>query len=335
METINEKTIERLCVYRRLLNRLDQEGVVYTYSHDLAAIANVSSVQVRRDLMNIGYTGNNRKGYEIKQVLININGILDAKQVLKLAIVGVGNLGKAMVNFFAGKNKKVEIAALFDVDPDLVGTTINDIPCYPVEKLREVLVSEKILIGVIASSNRSAKKVADEMVSAGVKSIVNFTNTPLSVKENVFLEQVDISTSIEKAAYFAKMIEAETETGNKKKNVLVIDDDVDIASTYKTIIESRGFSVEVALSATEGMEKLAANQPDAIVLDIMMEKPDSGFLFLNELKEKQINIPVILCSSIAKATANILDVNQLNIRTILQKPVDLDDLMTQIDNCLV
>ena len=82
------------------------------------------------------------------------------------------------------------------------------------------------------------------------------------------------------------------------------------------------------------MKAVLKKQPDMIILDIMMENPDSGFIFLDELREKELSIPVILCSSIAKATANILDVDQLNIKTILQKPVDLEGLVSNVKKYL-
>ncbi|MBN2857084.1 MAG: redox-sensing transcriptional repressor Rex [Candidatus Delongbacteria bacterium] len=331
METINERTVERLCVYRRLIRRLQAKKTEFFYSHDLALMANVTSVQVRRDLMYIGYSGNNRKGYEIKGVLKSMDSILDSKEGMKICIVGVGNLGKALVNFFSDKSEKLTITALFDIDQKIVGKTFNGIPCYHVSVLNEIISRQGITIGIISTSGKSAKVIADEMVSSGIISIVNFTTTPLNLPEKVFLEQTDITTSIEKASYFAKIIrDSSRRKNNAQPSVMIVDDDIDIVNSYKAMMEASGFSVSYAQNGEDGMKMVKKEQPDLIVLDIMMEKPDSGFIFLNELREKGLSIPVILCSSIARATANILDVNQLNIKTILQKPVDLDELITKI-----
>jgi redox-sensing transcriptional repressor len=335
METINERTVERLCVYRRLIRRLQAEKIEFFYSHDLATMANVTSVQVRRDLMYIGYSGNNRKGYQIKGVLKSMNSILDSKDGMKICIVGVGNLGKALVNFFSDKSDKLTITALFDIDQKIVGKTFNGIPCYHTSVLEEIINKQGITIGIISTSGKSAKAIADEMVSAGIISVINFTTTPLNLPESVFLEQTDITASIEKASYFAKIIrDNKTRKNNTQPSVMVIDDDIDIVNSYKAIIEASGFRVSYAQNGEDGMKMVTKEQPDLIVLDIMMEKPDSGFIFLNELREKGLSIPVILCSSIAKATANILDVNQLNIKTILQKPVDLEELVNKIKKYL-
>lgn len=330
MEVINGKTIERLCVYRRLLRKLSKEGVEYFYSHDLATMAHVTSVQVRRDLMYIGYSGNNRKGYETKGILESISEILDTKEGMKLCIVGVGNLGKALVNFFLDKSEKLTITALFEIDPKQVGKSYQGIPCYHVSLLKEMIESQNITIGIIATSGSSAKGIADVMVSSGITSVINFTTTPLQLPDSTFLEEMDITTSVEKASYFAKYLKHTKKIEPKEKKVLIIDDDIDIINTYSVILKNNNFKVCSAQNTDDGFKLINKHKPDLIVLDIMMEQPDSGFLFLNEMKEKNLNIPVILSSSIAKATANILDVSQLNIKTILQKPVDLDDLIDKI-----
>ncbi len=330
MEAINEKTIERLCVYRRLLRKLAVENKTYFYSHDLAQMAHVTSVQVRRDLMNIGYTGNNRKGYEIKGILESIGEILDCNGGMKICIAGVGNLGRALINFFADKSEKLTITALFDIDPKIVGKTYIGIPCYHVNSLKDIVEKNNIAIGIISSSSSSAVQIANEMVSAGITSVINFTPTPLDMPENTFLEEMDITTSIEKASYFAKMIRKQNNGSKNQKTVLIIDDDIDIVNAYTVVLTANGFKPVHALNCAEGFSMIKKHKPDLIILDIMMEKPDSGFLFLNELKEKNITTPVILSSSIAKATANILDVSQLKIKTILQKPVDIDELIQNI-----
>lgn len=334
MDIINERTIERLCLYRRLLRRSSKSGVDYFYSHDLALMAGVTSVQVRRDLMYIGYSGNNRKGYEIKGILKSIDDILDSKEGMKLCIAGIGNLGKALVNFFSDKSEKLTITALFDIDQKLVGKTFHGIPCYHSSVMKEIISKNKISVGIISSSGRSAEAIATEMASAGINSVINFTTVPLQMPENIYLEQMDITTSIEKASYFSKVLKQKNGRKKMKQDILIVDDDIDIVMGYKAVLESSGFKTDHALTGEDGLKKLKKHIPDLIILDIMMEKPDSGFMFLNELRERNISVPVILNSSIARATANILDVSQLNIKTILQKPVDPDELILTVKKYL-
>ncbi len=330
MEAINGKTIERLSIYRRLLKKLSAGATEYFYSHDLAKMAHVTSVQVRRDLMYIGYSGSNRKGYETKGVLESIGEILDTKEGMKIAIVGIGNLGKALVNFLSDKSEKLKITALFDIDEKLCGKNYHGIPCYHVDMLKKIIEEQNISIGMISTSSKSSKEIADVMVCAGIKAVINYTATPLNLPENTFLEEIDITTSVEKASYFAKVLSEKKAACPKEKKILVIDDDIDIVKVYTAILKKNGFKVCSSMNSTEGFGMIDKFKPDLIILDIMMENPDSGFLFLNELKERNINVPVILSSSIAKATSNILDVNQLNIKTILQKPVDPDELIVHI-----
>ncbi|HQO09694.1 MAG TPA: redox-sensing transcriptional repressor Rex [Clostridiales bacterium] len=330
MEPINGKTIERLSLYRRLLKKIYTEGTGYFYSHDLAKMAHVTSVQVRRDLMYIGYSGNNRKGYETKGVMDSIGEIMDTKNGMNICIVGIGNLGKALVNFLHDKSEKLKITALFDIDENLIGKNYMGVPCYHVDRLSEKISEENISIGMIAASSRSAKDIAEKMTASGIKAIINYTTTPLNLPENTFLEEIDITTSLEKASYFAKVLGEKKISQECGKKILVIDDDSDIVNIYTVILKKNGYEVSSSLNSKEGFSMISKFKPDLIILDIMMEDPDAGFLFLNELKEKNINIPVILQSSIAKATSNVLDVSQLNIKIILQKPVDPDDLILKI-----
>ncbi len=329
MESINERTVERLCLYRRLLRNHAKEGRKFFYSHDLAEMAHVTSVQVRRDLMYIGYSGNNRKGYETDGILKNISNILDTKEGQKMCLVGVGNLGKALVNFFSDKSDKLTITALFDIDQKIVGKSYQGIHCYHISLLKDIITEKGITIGIISSSGKSAKEIASDMSEAGIASIINFTTTPLNLPETTHLEELDLTASLEKASYYAKLLKNKEKKPAKKK-ILIVDDDPDITSAYTALFESRGYSVITSADSGSGLKRAEKDSPDIILLDIMMEQPDSGFMFLHEMKEKKLEIPVIMSSSIAKATASIIDVSQLNIKSILQKPVDLDELVRTV-----
>ncbi len=331
MEFINEKTVERLCLYRRLLKNQAKEGKIFFYSHELAEMAHVTPVQVRRDLMYIGYSGNNRKGYETDGILKSISEILDTKKGQEICLVGVGNLGKALINFFSDKSENLLITALFDIDQKLVGNTYQGIPCYHVSLLKEIIIKEGITIGIITSSGKSAQEIASTMAEAGIKSIINYTTTPLNLPETTHLEELDLTASLEKASYYAKLLSERSNGRAEKKKLLIVDDDRDITAAYRVTFETKGYEVVSSLTAEDGLLKAEIEKPDLILLDIMMEQPDSGFLFLSELREKKLDIPVILSSSIAKATAGIMDVTQLNIKSILQKPVDIDDLVSTVE----
>jgi len=111
------------------------------------------------------------------------------------------------------------------------------------------------------------------------------------------------------------------------KKILIIDDDMDITTAYSAIYKSKGYMVETAFNTTEGDKKITEFQPDLITLDVMMDEPDEGFVFAQKLLDRKVNIPIIITSSIAKAGQEIFDIDIPNVKYILQKPVDLDDLL--------
>ncbi|MBN1971298.1 MAG: redox-sensing transcriptional repressor Rex [Candidatus Delongbacteria bacterium] len=328
MELINEKTIERLSLYRRLLKQVQEKGIKYFYSHELAKMAHLTPVQIRRDLMNIGYNGNNRKGYETDRIIECISGTLDSENGEKVAIAGVGRLGTALLKYFIAKNNKIEIKALFDINPDIVGTKIDDIECFHVNEIEQVIASNDIKTGIIASTPESAMSIAKDMISGGVKSIINFTPVPLDIPEDIFLEEIDITVSIEKAAYFAKG------KANSVKKILLIDDDPDFINAYKAILKNEGYEILTAFSSNQGLIKIREHLPNLVILDIMMENADSGFTLLKQLQNEELEIPVILSSSIADAARSLMDDFSSTVKTILQKPVDLDLLVKTVKKYL-
>ena len=127
---IPEKTIERLSEYRRTLLKCHSQGITHIFSHVLAGMHGITAVQVRRDLMLIGFSSDTKKGYDVKVLIDFINNILYSEQPMNMAIIGMGHLGQAVTKYFNGKGLKLRITAAFDVDEHKVGTTIDNIPCY-------------------------------------------------------------------------------------------------------------------------------------------------------------------------------------------------------------
>lgn len=204
MHFISAKTIERLSLYRRLLINEKKNNKKFIFSHELADLANTTSAQVRRDIMNIGYSGTPRKGYSITRLATCIGKVLDAPEGQNVCLVGVGNLGTAVLKYFSGKRPKLSIVAAFDSDPNKVKTLNCKVPCYDIENMSQIIKENNITIGIITAPDTVAAEVAELLIEGGVKSIVNFSSTMLHVPQNIFLEQIDITISLEKAAYFAK-----------------------------------------------------------------------------------------------------------------------------------
>ena len=205
MNSISQRTVERLSLYRRRL-MIELAEMDYIFSHQLAKISNSTAAQVRRDLMHLGYTGVPRKGYKIKDLIKCISQFLDPIKIENVVIVGVGNLGKALLTFFKGRRPKLSLVACFDIDEDKVGTEVAGVPCYHLNEMPQKIKELKVSIGIISSTENATKAISEMMIAAGIKSIINFTCYPLNISEsdNVFLEQIDITASFEKAAYFSK-----------------------------------------------------------------------------------------------------------------------------------
>jgi len=201
---IPHKTIERLSQYRRALLLCMDQGKTHIFSHEIAEIQHITAVQVRRDLMLIGYSGNLRKGYNIKNLIMLIGEIIDSKDGQRVAIFGMGNFGRAISAYFEGRREKLSIVAGFDVNPQKIGSSIAGVPVYPIEKACEIIEKEKIKIGIITVPGSAAVEVSELMVKCGIKGILNFSPSPVKVPDDVFLEEYDMITSLEKVAFYVK-----------------------------------------------------------------------------------------------------------------------------------
>ena len=201
---ISARSIGRLSLYRRLLNVLQAEGTRNVYSHQMATLAGCTAAQVRRDLMVLGYSGSPTHGYEVGRLIESLREFLDAPGGQGAALVGVGNLGKAILSYFAGRRPNLQIAAAFDNDPYKVNRVIHGCRCYSMENLYEVAQSQGIRLAIITVPAQSALGVADALVKGGVRGILNFAPVRLRVPPHVHVEDIDMTVSLEKVAYFAR-----------------------------------------------------------------------------------------------------------------------------------
>jgi redox-sensing transcriptional repressor len=204
MKKLPGKTVERLSKYRRALLYTFKSGKEHIFSHELAELLHITPVQVRRDLMLIGYTGTLRKGYDIKELIDKIAVILDTITGQKVAIIGLGNLGRAFIRYFSGKRTKLSIVAAFDVNPEKVDSVYEGVPCYDLSRLTEIIGRDQISIAIITVPVDETSGVANELIASGIKGILNYTSRAINVPDEVFLEEYDMVTSLEKVAYFAK-----------------------------------------------------------------------------------------------------------------------------------
>ena len=199
-----EKSIERLSVYRRLLYDLHQKGERKIFSHQLASLAGRTSAQVRRDIMNIGYTGSPSRGYDIANLVDSISEVLDTPLGQGVALVGVGNLGRALLAYFSDRRPRLKIVAAFDNNPDRTGRVIHGCRCYLVEELAEVVNKEEITVGILTVPAEAAQIIAEQMYGAGIRGILNFAPVPIAAPRDMYVESMDVTMALEKVAYFAR-----------------------------------------------------------------------------------------------------------------------------------
>jgi redox-sensing transcriptional repressor len=204
MNKLPGKTVERLSEYRRTLLGCLAEGKNYVFSHDMAAMLHITAVQVRRDLMLIGYSSVLRKGYDVKELISTIGNIIDSDEGINVAIIGIGNLGRAVTSYFRGKRSKLNMVASFDNDPQKVNKVISGVKCYHIQDMEQIIKELNIRIAILAVPADYAKSTCETVVRYGIKGILNFTTIALNVPSGVYLEEYDMITSIEKVAYFVK-----------------------------------------------------------------------------------------------------------------------------------
>ena len=204
---IPEKTIERLSEYRRTLVKCHAQGITHIFSHVLAGMHGITAVQVRRDLMLIGFSSDTKKGYDVKVLIDFIDSILYSEQPINMAVIGMGHLGRAVTRYFNGKGLKLRITAAFDVDDSKVGTTIDNIPCYHIDEFESRVSDLDISIVIVSSPTSVASTLVIPIINAGIKGVLNFTSAPLNFPQGIVVENYDITTLLEKVAYFVKVAE--------------------------------------------------------------------------------------------------------------------------------
>jgi len=198
------KVIHRLSIYRRILIELQAQGLAYLYSHQLAALAGGTAALVRRDLMRIGFTGSPARGYEVTALIDAVGKVLDHPEGLRVALVGVGNLGRAVLAYFLGRKPNLTIVAAFDSDSALAGRVIHGCRCHAATDLARICRELGVQVGIITVPAAAAQAAVDTMREAGVSSFVNFAPVALRLPPDVHVQEMDITTTVEKAGYFAR-----------------------------------------------------------------------------------------------------------------------------------
>jgi redox-sensing transcriptional repressor len=192
-----EATVARLPEYLRALHHLAETGYETVSSEGLATAAGVNSAKLRKDLSHLGSYGTRGVGYDVALLIAQIEHVLGLTQRRGVALVGVGNLGHALAGYAGFGNRGFRFVALFDADPARIGERINGMVVRDIADMPEVVAAEAISIAVIATPAHAAQRVADQMVAAGITSILNFAPCVLTVPDGVDVRKVDLAVELQ------------------------------------------------------------------------------------------------------------------------------------------
>jgi redox-sensing transcriptional repressor len=205
---VAEPTVERLVQYYRFLRQLHEEGRRVISSQDIGVTLGLKASQVRKDLSYFGEIGKRGVGYHVERLYDHIRNILSSPRVWKMGLVGVGHLGTALLGYNSLRSDKFGIEALFDVDPQKVGTSVAGIPCYHVEEMPRILQEKDIRVIILTVPAHGAQYCVDKALESGkLQGVLTFASTPVVAPPEVLVYGVDISVEMEKLLFYLKQEE--------------------------------------------------------------------------------------------------------------------------------
>jgi redox-sensing transcriptional repressor len=205
------RVLERFSQYYHILT--DETyvwGKAHISSFELANILGIEDTQIRNDFMHLDIKGKPKVGYSIEELKFKLSEILGFRCIKDSVLVGVGYLGKALVNFDGFEEYGLRISFLFDIDKEKINTKVNNKLIYHIEKLPNIVKKNNIKIGIITTPRNEAQKVADLLVNSGIISIWNFAPTTLKVPDNVFVQNENIADSLAFISHYCYFYEKDS-----------------------------------------------------------------------------------------------------------------------------
>ena len=199
---IPRKAIYRLSVYSRCLNRLENNGIHTVSSEVLAKAAGVKPTQLRKDLTYFGQFGTRGLGYEVKQLIEMISELLGTKSLQPVVIVGIGNLGRALLSYRGFEREGFEVVGAFDVNPSQYLSNDSPIDVQAMDVLPKIINEHVIKMAVLCVPPAAAQEVANQLIEYGVVAILNFAPIVLSVPDEITVNNVNLAMELENLSYF-------------------------------------------------------------------------------------------------------------------------------------
>ncbi len=209
LSNIPNATIKRLALYRRCFVELDEMGVKRIQSSELSQKIGIDSATIRRDFSYLGELGRQGYGYEVRIVLEAFNNLLNTEEVQSCVLIGVGNLGRALLKYFSSdKFKKrvfrtpVNLVAGFDTDETIVGESVGDLPIYHLDNLKSYIEEHKVTYVILTVPPAVAQTVASSLEGLGVKGILNLSSTVINVSDEITVHEVDLNMELETLFFY-------------------------------------------------------------------------------------------------------------------------------------
>jgi len=201
MRKIAESTVRRLSLYLRFLEEFEEQGMETVSSEALASRGGTTSAQVRKDLSFFGSFGKRGLGYSVGELVRRLREILGLGRTYRVAMIGAGKIGSALVHYRGFKQRGFEIVAIFDADASKVGRNWNGLTVRDAKELEAELRRQPVEIAVIVTPADAAQAVADKVVALGVKAILNFAPIQLVVPDDVVVKTVNLALELETLSY--------------------------------------------------------------------------------------------------------------------------------------
>lgn len=199
---IPQATAKRLPLYYRFLSNLNLQGKKRVSSQELSKAVKVDSATIRRDFSYFGALGKKGYGYNVEYLLAFFRKTLDQDELTEVALIGVGNLGTALLHYNFVRNNNTKIVLAFDSDPEKIGMDVNGVPIYDINDMGDKL--KDIDVAILTLPVAEAQGITDKLIDQGIMGILNFTPARITVPENVRVHHIDLAIELQSLTYFLK-----------------------------------------------------------------------------------------------------------------------------------
>jgi redox-sensing transcriptional repressor len=201
-DKIPDIIIGRLPIYLRALQRLADNGTQTTSSQELGEIIGISAAQIRKDVSQFGEFGKQGTGYSIPFLIERLQTILKVDRVWDVIIVGMGDMGHALARYNGFSDRGFQVTMLFDNDPQKIGQRVNNLEVFNMDGMTDKIKQDKVKVAILAVPASVAQGVADQLVKAGIKSILNYAPIHLNVPSDVHVQHIDPATHLQRMTYY-------------------------------------------------------------------------------------------------------------------------------------